>query len=162
MEEALQPVTFTYALPFIQSFLANRGLTEYHIYIDASPQYVKAFLENTGEPFTTTVYDYIANKYKNDIFFQGIESDHDHGEFICLHFKSESAESLTTSVVTDLRNKYDNEWITHRIPSLLTMIKHNLNETPYLANAISHFQNENGFEETQCLINVYFDHLSIT
>jgi hypothetical protein len=80
-------VQFSYALPFMQTFLANRGLTEYHIYISTSSLFLKAFQENTQKTFIDTVYEYISEKYNKDIFYQGKSQDETNGDYICLHFR---------------------------------------------------------------------------
>jgi hypothetical protein len=160
MEEG-STVEFTYALPFIQTFLANRGLTEYHVYVKTTPEYKEAFRFNTQTNFTQMIDDYIANKYKKDIFYQGIGEDNNK-EFIYLHFKSEVAEAITQRITEDLKRQYETIWIKHRIPSLCLMVKHNLKQTLYLANALSHYQKDNGFQEAQCMINLFFEHMNIT
>jgi hypothetical protein len=151
---------FTYALPFIQTFLANRGLTEYHIHVKPPPLFNRAFFENTQKEFVDAVYDYISAKYNKDIFYQGKAHDEVFGEYIFLHFKTEVAEGIIKRVVDDISKHYDEEWIKHRIPSLFALTRHNLEEAPFFANALSHFQEENGFEATQHIIDIYYNHLS--
>lgn len=152
-------VQFTYALPFMQTFLANRGLTEYHIYIATTSLFLRAFQENTHKSFIETVYDYIGEKYNKDIFYQGRSRDETNGDYICLHFKTEVAESIVKRIVEDIKIHYETHWIKHRIPSLFSTIQDQLQQPQYLANAISHFQECNGFNVTQQVIDIYFEQL---
>jgi hypothetical protein len=155
--------TFTYILPFIQTFLANKGLTEYHIHISTTTHFKQAFYDNTQTEFITVVNDFVALHYKNDVFYQGKAFDKDYNcDYIFIHVKSEGGEHIVSRMVQDLTKQYDNEWTKHRVPNLFSIVQQDLSTNPiYFARSISHFQESNGFEVTQHIIDIYFDHLSI-
>ena len=166
MEEASiqsqeQATTFTYIIPFIQTFLAGRGLTEYHIFVKTTQCYKQAFLDNTQTTFMSAINEFIATRYKKEIFYQGQSIDKENDcESIYLHLKSETGEATVVQIIEDLNNKYKTEWIKHRVLRLFSMVQHKLSTSPlYFAKSISHFQQDNGFDVTQSLINIYFDHL---
>ena len=150
----VEPVTFTYMLPFIQTFLANRGLTEYHVVISATSEFKQAFKENTQTPFIEAVNNFVSTAYNKDIFYQDKSE-----EYIFLHFKTEVAENIVKRIVNDLQKQYESEWIKHRVPSLFSTTMHRLQEPQFLALSVCHFQQHNGFEDTQTIIDIYFDHL---
>jgi hypothetical protein len=73
--------------------------------------------------------------------------------------KTEVAEFIVTRIVEDLKKHYETHWIKHRIPSLFSTIQDQLVQPQYFANAISHFQECNGFNVTQQVIDIYFEHI---
>jgi hypothetical protein len=159
-----QATTFTYILPFIQTFLANRGLTEYHIQIQTTVCFKQAFLDNTETTLMSAINNFIATNYQKEIFYQGQSMDPDYKcDYIYLHLKSETAESTVIRIINDLNKQYTTEWMKHRVPRLFSMVQQKLSNNPsYFAKSISHFQEENGFDVTQSLIEIYFDHICPT
>jgi hypothetical protein len=159
-----QATTFTYILPFIQTFLANRGLTEYHILIKTTACVKQAFFDNTETTFMSAINNFIATRYEKKIFYQGQSIDTDYKcDYIYLHLKSETAESTIICIINDLNKQYATEWIKYRVPRLFSIVQHKLSTNPlYFAKSISHFQEENGFDVTQGIIDIYFDHLCPT
>jgi hypothetical protein len=155
---------FKYTMPFIQTFLANKGLTEYHISLHIDNTFIQAFYDNTQQSFFNTIYNYIAENYKVHIFYQGFDElaleEKKHTSYIYVHFKSEIAENIVKQIVDDLNKKYYCEWRKFCIPSLFSIVNENLKNSRYLANAISHFQQQNTFEDTQYIISLYYDNLA--
>lgn len=167
MEEAdiqQHATTFTYVLPFIQTCLANRGLTEYHILIKTTTSFKQAFLDNTQTTFMSAINEFIATNYQKEIFYQGQSVDKENEcESIYLHLKSETGEATVVRIIEDLNKQYTIDWIKHRVLRLFSMVQQKLSSSPlYFANSISYFQEENGFDVTQGLINIYFEHLCPT
>ena len=149
---------FTYFLPFSQSHIAEKGLSEYHIQIHTDTHFLQGFYDNTKKSYIDVVYNFINEHFDKDIFYQGkIIEPNNH--LICLHCKSQNAEQIMKKIVNGLINQFNTNWIKQRIPSLFSIVYNELQNEQYLVKSLSNYQNKNGYETTQFMIDVYFDHI---
>jgi hypothetical protein len=150
------PKIFSYSTPPSQ-FLLGEKIKEYHIHYNVSFNFEEAYRDHNKRRFISDVYRYIIDKYDDIIKAKGIdEYYHEDGskKYIYIHLESTDAKDHIKSMMNDLEMKYTSEWCNHQVPKLVSIIKNKLKSSRVIAQAVSHYQKRNGFNETQRALHV--------
>lgn len=146
--------------PFGQCFIKD-GLVEYHIHCDLDNDFENAYRGNTSRDFMKDVYKYLISSFQDSIKDYGKDINYNEDgarQYIWIHINKASSKATIEKIMTALEDKYKQEWSLHKVPKLLTIMHTALTEnSKYLANAVSHYQQRHGFSKTQDTLYTLFD-----
>lgn len=149
--------------PFGQGFLLKSSV-EYHIHYEPEDDsFESAYLGTTGRHFMNDVYKFILKNAKDDLKDHGrdVRYDEDGSEqYLWVHLEKTTCEDTIDKIIKALEDKYKTEWRFHRVPKLLMTLQSTLrHNSEYLANAVSHFQRNHGFQATQDAVYTLFNQI---
>lgn len=148
--------------PYGQSLLKD-GSKEYHILYDEQEHFCTYTYKNvTSTDFMEDVYEYIQEHFENKLIEHGIDRSYCEDsmeQYIWIHL----AESVAVKDITDisecLEKQFETSWRLQQIPTLLTLVKQQLNKKKVLAYAVSDYQKRHGVVETQNALHILFNHM---
>ena len=150
--------------PFGQSLLRD-DTQEHHIFFDIDEDYsfTSTYKTVTSSNFMEDVYKYILDNFEDKLIEHGDDTRYDDDgviEYIWVHVNKDSAENDITVILDSLEAQYLSNWRFQRVPTLLTIIRKQLNRTQVLAYAVSDFQRRRGLVETQNILHVLFNDIN--
>jgi hypothetical protein len=146
---------FRYSTP-IQYFLLGK-VKEYHIHYNVTLEFEEAYRDHNKRRFVSDVYRYVVDKYATSIKAEGMdECYHEDGisKYIYLHLDKTDCDVQIKNIMNDLEIMYKTEWCKNQVPKLLSIVKNNLKSSRIISQAVSHYQHNHGFIETQRALHV--------
>jgi hypothetical protein len=148
----------------LQWSLQDQGLKEYHIMTTDDTRFLQAFSEGTGKRFVSAVLAFIEDNFRarckrieRGVFYNG-----ERKEYIWVHLPESTAHDDMTDIMAALREKYQKDWIKHRVRKLTTILKDHLEQDrEYLAQAVSYYQRDNGFDAAANALHITFRHINV-
>jgi hypothetical protein len=123
----------------------------------------QAYLDNTGRDLWEDIYDFIRDKYKDDIFESNIDCDENGGtpkNYVWIHIKKDGERKTIKRIIASLEEYFMSHMNQYMIPKLLSTICKNLCSSElYFANALCEYQAKFRKERTKEFIHVYFEHI---
>lgn len=151
----------------IGQYMLKEGTEEYHIYYDIYNDdefedyyFIQKYKSVTSKDFMEDVYKYFLELFEDKVVQHGTDerySEDGYEKYIWIHLNKTSAEKDLKDIRGALEEQYLSKWRFQRIPTLLTIIKNQLNRREVLAYAVSDFQRRCGVVETQSILHILFN-----
>jgi len=163
---------FQYSCPCMKYELTQNNIKEYQIKYNVSNEFLENFYENKKKTFLEVVYSYIRLNHSNIIKHQGIDfhynDDNIRKPHIYIHTNlNENANQVIEVIVNDLQNEYTTNWIHHRVPRLMTIIKNQMKNNETFQQALTSYKTKNNSISTDAMMHVlsnqilwYYDDIS--
>lgn len=137
----------------------KEGTREYHIIYNGHEHFcTHTYKSVTSNDFMEDVYEYLLDQFGSKLIKDGTDVSYDEDvmeQYIWIHLAEESAEKEIENISASLEQQFENHWRLQRVPTLLTLVKQQLNRNKVLAYAISDFQERRGVVETQTALDVF-------
>lgn len=163
---------FEYSCPCMKYELTKQNIKEFHIKYNLNKEFLENYYETNKKTFLETIYTYIHLNHSNTIKHQGIDFHYDDDNIrkphIYIHVDlNDRANEFAKTLINDLHNEYNTNWIQFRIPKLMTTIKNQMNSNGMFSEALNAHRNSHSSIDTETLLHVlsnqilwYYDDIS--
>ena len=163
---------FEYSCPCMKYELTKKNIKEFQIKYNVSSEFLESFYENNKKTFLETIYSYMHLKHSNLIKHQGIDFHFDNDNVrkphIYIHLDlNENTNQVVKTIINDLHNEYETNWMQYRIPRLMTIIKNQMNNNATFQQALKFYENKHNSINCELMMHVlsnqilwYYDDIS--
>lgn len=141
-------------------FLLGKTVKEYHIHYDVPHKFEEAYRDHNKRRFVSDVYKCVVDKYADVLKAKGIdECYHEDGasQYIYIHLDASNSEQKIKDIMNDLHVMYRTQWCKNQVPKLVSIVKNVLKNYRSIGQAVSHYQNKHGFDDTQRALHILYN-----
>lgn len=151
---------FEFSAPCSKYELTKKNIKEFQIKHKLSQEFLEIYYEHNKQTFLECVYTYIRLTYSNVIKEQGVDFHYDDSNtrtpHIYIHVDlNENANKVVQTIIDDLHKQFLTQWVKSKIPKLMTIIKHKLNDNDTFQHALESYRSKHGVEKTKTFQHVY-------
>ena len=148
---------FYYSSPIFQSLL-TKGHEEFHIKLNSSSQYSRAYKDNTQKRLWTTIEDHIIDKWGKTMITHGTDYSGSNIPYMWIHIlKPSKPNEDINHIIDELNMWFEKELRPYMIPKLVSIITKQIeNDNKFFAKAIIEYQSKYGKDMTSQTVNTYF------
>lgn len=163
---------FEHCCPCMKYELTKKNIKEFQIRTNVSNEFLESFYENNKKTFLETVYLHIKLNHSSMIKQQGIDFHYNDSNiriphiYILLDLNDNTNKNIDT-IITDLHNEYQTNWMQYRVPRLMTIIKTQMKDNEIFQQALKSYKNNHNSINTETMIHVlsnqilwYYDDIS--
>lgn len=151
---------FTYSSPCLEYALAKKFKKKFHINYNVDKYFLESFFDNTNKTFLECVYNYLHLHYNNLIGISFYFDENGRTPYIYILVDlNDNTNKIIKNIINDLEIEYNNHWIKHRLPKLITILKNKLKSPSNLDLSVKCFQNKYGYDRTQQALYVFYNQI---
>lgn len=142
-------------------WMLDGDLKEYHIHTHLECSFMESFHGHKGCCFHDEITEFLTKSFECELKCIGYDSTNcEEGHTAYIWVQIHKSNDIIRDIIDSLNNKYYSEWVTYRVPKLLTILKTCIkDDAKFLAQSVSHHQKLNGFQTTQDVLHVLFEHI---
>lgn len=164
---------FQYSCPCMKYELTKKNIKEFQIKYNVSNEFLESFYENNKKTFLENVYSFIHLNHSNLIKYQGIDFHYNNENIrkphIYVHMDlNDNTNEVIKTIINDLHNEYETNWIKNRVPRLMTIIKNQIKkDNDVFQQALKSYESNHNINTTETMLHIlsnqilwYYDDIS--